>query len=72
MLKSGHTGGYTRFNNSSLRISKKVRGTEREDIKRKSLSKFKKYLDLENPNHICFHTGQIIDPKNLSIDHVIK
>ena len=57
--------------NHSPRISKKVRGTDREDIKRKSLSKFKKYLDLENPNHICFHTGQIIDPKNLSIDHVI-
>lgn len=57
--------------NHSPRISKKVRGTDREDINRKSLSKFKKYLDLENPNHICFHTGQIINPKNLSIDHVI-
>ena len=57
--------------NHSPRISKKVRGTDREEIKRKSLSKFKKYLDLENPHHICFHTGKPIDPNNLSIDHVI-
>ena len=57
--------------NHSPRISKKVKGTDREDIKRSSLTKFKKYLDLENPDHICFHTKQKIQDKNLSIDHVI-
>ena len=57
--------------NHSPRISKKVRGTDRETIKRTSLNKFKKYLDIENPNHTCFYTGQRIDDKNLSIDHVI-
>lgn len=57
--------------NHSPRISKKVRGTDREDIKRSSLTKFKKYLDIENPEHICFHTGNRIEDKNLSIDHVI-
>ena len=57
--------------NHSPRISKKVRGTDREDIKRSPLTKYKKYLDLENPEHICFHTGQTIEDKNLSIDHVI-
>ena len=56
--------------NSSPRISKKVNGTDREDIKRGGLSKFKKYLDIENPDHICFITGEKID-NELSIDHVI-
>ena len=40
-------------------------------LDRKSLSKFKKYLNLENPNHSCFHIGQMLDPKILSIDYVI-
>lgn len=57
--------------NHSPRISKKVRGTDREKIARTSLIKFKKYLDLENPNHICFYTGEKIEDENLSIDHVI-
>ena len=57
--------------NHSPRISKKVRGTDREDIKRSSLTKYKKYLDLENPEHICFHTGKKIEDENLSIDHVL-
>jgi len=55
--------------NSSPRISKKVNGTNREDIKRGSLRKFHKYLDLENPNKICFISGKKI--QNLSVDHVI-
>ena len=38
---------------------------------RRTLTKFRKYLDLENPNHICFHTGQKIEETKLSIDHVI-
>mgnify|MGYP001263060613 FL=1 len=57
--------------NHSPRISKKVRGTDREDIKRSPLTKYKKYLDLENPEHICFHTGKKIEDENLSIDHVL-
>ena len=57
--------------NHSPRISKKVLGTDRERIPRSSLTKFRKYLDLENPNRICFHTGQKIEENKLSIDHVI-
>ena len=57
--------------NHSPRISKKIKGTDREDIKRSSLTKFKQYLDLENPNHICFHTNERIEDNDLSIDHVI-
>ena len=55
--------------NHSPRISQKVRGTDRENIRRKSLAKFRKYLDLENPDHVCFHTGKKIKYENLSIDH---
>jgi hypothetical protein len=57
--------------NSSPRISKKVKGTDREKISRKSLTKFRRYLDIENPDRICFQTGLPIDEKNISIDHVI-
>ena len=56
--------------NSSPRISKKVNGTDRENIKRKSLSKFKSYLDIESPHHVCFISGEKIKD-DLSIDHVI-
>ena len=57
--------------NSSPRISKKVNGTDRENIRRGNLSDFKKYLDLENPEKKCFITNEIIKDDELSIDHVI-
>ena len=57
--------------NHSPRISKKVLGTDRQNIRRASLKKFRKYLDLENPRRICFYTGKQIADKNLTIDHVI-
>tara|TARA_B100000700_G_C14902620_1_gene788138 strand:+ start:245 stop:1177 length:933 start_codon:yes stop_codon:yes gene_type:complete len=57
--------------NSSPRISKKVKGTDRENVRRKSLTRFRRYLDIENPNRVCFQTGLPIEDNNLSIDHVI-
>ena len=57
--------------NSSPRISKKVNGTDRENIKRGNLSRFKQYIDLENPNRKCFITNERINDNELSIDHVI-
>ena len=57
--------------NSSPRISKKVNGTDRENIRRGNLSNFKKYLDLENPEKKCFITNENIKNDELSIDHVI-
>jgi hypothetical protein len=57
--------------NNSPKISMKVRGTDREKISRKSLFKFRKYLDVENPDHLCFVTGEKISDDELSIDHVI-
>ena len=56
--------------NSSPRISKKVRGTDRGKIERGNLSKFKQYLYLENPERRCFITGERISDDE-SVDHVI-
>ena len=56
--------------NSSPRISKKVRGTDREKINRGNLSTFKEYLYLENPERRCFITGEKISDDE-SVDHVI-
>lgn len=53
------------------RVSKKVQGTDRERIRRGSLSKFRKYLDLENPKRECFLTGKPLSDSDLSIDHVL-
>lgn len=58
------------FNNSP-RINKKVKIIDGQDVKRNSLVKFKKYLDIENPKRTCFICGKPIDNQNLSIDHVI-
>ncbi len=57
--------------NTSPRINKKVKIIDEQDIKRSSLSKFKKYLDRENPTRKCFLCGKDINEKELSIDHVI-
>ena len=57
--------------NSSPRINKKVRIIDDRNIKRSSLTKFKQYLDLENPTHYCFICGKETLEKELAIDHVI-
>lgn len=57
------------FNNSP-KINRKVLIIDQE-IERKPLTKFKKYLDLENPEKKCFKCEKHIDTKNVSIDHVI-
>lgn len=56
--------------NSTPRICKKVKIIDEKEIKRNSLNKFIRYLDYENPNHICFICGEKIED-DLSIDHVI-
>ena len=58
--------------NNAPRISQKVRGVDRDqEPKRKSLKKFKQFLDQENPDRVCFITGKNIPEKDLSIDHII-
>ena len=39
---------------------------DRGDIK-----KFKRYLDIENPDRVCFHSGKPIADGEVTIDHVI-
>jgi len=58
------------FNNVP-RVSLKVRGTDREIIRRKSLIKYRKYLDIENPERLSFISENKIPINELSIDHVI-
>jgi len=56
----------------SPRVSKKILGVDRDRTpKRNSLNRFHQYLDVENPNRICFITGQEIPEDQVSIDHVI-
>lgn len=57
--------------NSSPRINKKVKIMDEREIKRKPLTKYKRWLDIENPSHKCFICGEEIPDKELSIDHVI-
>jgi len=57
--------------NTSPKISQKVRGTDRGKISRKSLTPFKRFLDVENPRRKCFISGENINENDLSIDHVI-
>ena len=57
--------------NQAPRIAAKVRGTDRNKLKRKSLSHFRRYLDLENPEHRCFYTDKKITDTNPHIDHVL-
>lgn len=58
------------FNNSP-RISKKVKIIDENEITRSSLSRYKRYLDLENREHRCFICGETIPENEVSIDHVI-
>lgn len=57
--------------NHSPRISKKVRVIDVEEIKRKPLSKFIKYIEMENRKRICFICGGEITDETPSIDHII-
>lgn len=57
--------------NSSPRINKKVKIIDDINIKRNSLNKYKKYLDIENPNKKCFICNNLIADNEISIDHVI-
>ncbi|TCS95788.1 HNH endonuclease domain-containing protein [Hazenella coriacea] len=59
--------------NYSPRISRKVRAIDENNIKRGSLKKFHKYLDLmfEDGKRTCFYCDEEINDKELSVDHVI-
>ena len=56
----------------SPRIAKKIKGVDREQIpKRASLTKFKKYLDVNGLKPACFLSRKLIADGEVAIDHVI-
>ncbi len=58
--------------NSCPRIAKKVRIMDEQEVRRKKqLTFFDQFLDLENSNHTCFICGKPIPDRELSRDHVI-
>lgn len=59
--------------NYSPRISRKVRAIDEDNIKRSSLKKFHKYLDLmfEDGRRRCFYCNEVTDGTDISVDHVI-
>ena len=59
-----------KFNNAP-RITSKVKGISDNQIRRKSLTKYKEIL-LENMKKpVDFYTGEILDVNDISVDHVI-
>lgn len=59
--------------NKSPKISSKVSGSQEQDIRRSSLADYKKILLELQPNHtpIDFYSDQVIELKDVSVDHVI-
>ena len=59
--------------NQSPRIALKVKGSTDEKIRRNNLTKFKHALLKQFPDGIVrdFYTDEILDPNDISIDHVI-
>ncbi|MBX9970691.1 HNH endonuclease [Priestia aryabhattai] len=59
--------------NYSPKISRKVRAIDEDNIKRASLKKFHKHLDLifEDGQRKCFYCNEVIDDTDISVDHVI-
>jgi dsRNA-specific ribonuclease len=57
--------------NLSPKISKKVKVIDIEEVKRKPLNKFIKYIEYENKSRECFICGEEIIGEKPSIDHVI-
>jgi len=55
----------------SPRINKKVKFLNDAGYPREPLKRFRKWLDLANPDHLCFLCGNPIPERELSIDHVI-
>ena len=45
--------------NFAPRIAHKVRGADTETIRRNSLTKFHRYIEIENPNKTCFISGKL-------------
>lgn len=55
------------------KLAQKIRGSANQDIKRKSLAKYKEILlkQFKDKPIIDFYTGQVLKENEISIDHVI-
>ncbi|MFZ5597357.1 MAG: HNH endonuclease [Bacillota bacterium] len=53
------------------RLNRKIRIIDSPDPRDRQLSFYSKYLDLENPEHLCFICGRPVDREELQISHVI-
>ena len=59
--------------NKSPKIASKVKGLQENKIKRNNLNKYKEELlkQFEKEKPVCFYTGDVIEEKDISVDHVI-
>ncbi|MFZ5649577.1 MAG: HNH endonuclease [Bacillota bacterium] len=57
--------------NTSPRLNKKVRVIDTDDLRDRPLTYYTKYLDIENPEHLCFQCGQPVADEDLFISHVL-
>jgi 5-methylcytosine-specific restriction endonuclease McrA len=57
--------------NTSPRLCKKIRIIDGHKLRERPLDFYAKYLDIENPGHLCFFCGQPVEDKDLAIDHVV-
>jgi len=57
--------------NTSPRLNRKIRIIDTVNLRDRPLTFYTKYLDIENPEHLCFNCGQPITPEDLFINHVL-
>lgn len=57
--------------NTSPRLNRKVRIIDTDNLRDHPLSQFEKYLDIENPDRLCFYCGQQVTGNSPSMDHII-
>lgn len=57
--------------NTSPRLNRKVRIIDAVDLRDRPLTFYTKYLDIENPDHLCFNCGQPVNDEDLFINHVL-
>lgn len=57
--------------NTSPRLNRKVRIIDTADLRDRPISRYEKYLDLENPGRQCFYCGQPVDGDRPAMDHVL-
>lgn len=57
--------------NNSPRLNRKVRVIDSPDLQDRPLTYYAKYLDLDNPDRLCFYCGQPVEGREPGISHLI-